>query len=91
MDAIRKARSYPTLETSIPLFMGTGGRDVDSPAASQVELSAALCHAGSRVAWHLYPDLDHSATVNGSLPDSTPFVERAFSGEPMKGNCHVKK
>jgi hypothetical protein len=25
--------------------------------------------------------------VNGSLPDSTPFVKRAFAGETIEGNC----
>ena len=35
----------------------------------------------------VYPDLDHSATVNGSLADSTPFVKKAFAGEAIAGNC----
>jgi hypothetical protein len=35
----------------------------------------------------LLSDFDHSATVNGSLPDSTPFVKRAFAGETIEGNC----
>ncbi len=25
--------------------------------------------------------------VNGSLPDSTAFIKRAFAGETIEGNC----
>ncbi|MBF3727556.1 alpha/beta hydrolase, partial [Burkholderia pseudomallei] len=45
------------------------------------------CEAGDRIEWHVYPALDHSETVNGSLSDSTPFVAKAFAGEHIDGNC----
>src|SRR5208283_748936 len=79
--------AYPTLKTTIPIFMGTGGKDLDVPPPGQERLVKDACTAGTRIEWHVYPDFDHSATVNGSLPDSTPFVKRAFAGETIEGNC----
>lgn len=77
----------PTLHTDIPIFWGTGGKDTDVfPEAQQSGVTTA-CAAGSRVEWHVYPGFDHSATVNGSLPDSTAFIKRAFAGEKIEGNC----
>lgn len=77
----------PTLHTEIPIFWGTGGKDTDVfPEAQQSGVTTA-CAAGSRVEWHVYPGFDHSATVNGSLPDSTAFIKRAFAGEQIEGNC----
>jgi acetyl esterase/lipase len=79
--------AYPTLKTSIPIFMGTGGKDLDVPPPGQERLARDACTAGTRIEWRFYPDFDHSATVNGSLSDSTPFVKRAFSDETIEGNC----
>ena len=79
--------AYPTLKTAIPIFMGTGGKDLDVPPPGQERLARDACAAGTRIEWRFYPDFDHSATVNGSLPDSTPFVNRAFAGETIEGNC----
>ena len=47
----------------------------------------SLREPGSVIQHKVYPDLDHSATVNGSLADSTPFVKKAFAGEAIAGNC----
>jgi hypothetical protein len=79
--------AYPTLKTAISIFMGTGGKDLDVPPPGQERLVKDSCAAGTRIEWRFYPDFDHSATVNGSLPDSTPFVKRAFAGEMIEGNC----
>jgi acetyl esterase/lipase len=79
--------AYPTLKTAIPIFMGTGGKDLDVPPPGQEGLVKDACAAGTHIEWRFYPDFDHSATVNGSLPDSTPFVKRAFAGETIEGNC----
>lgn len=79
--------SYPTVEIDHPVFMGTGGKDRDVPPPMQEALVRDACAAGSRIEWRLYPELDHSGAVNGSRPDSTPFVRRAFAGEPIAGNC----
>ncbi|MGH8782918.1 alpha/beta hydrolase [Paraburkholderia sp.] len=79
--------AYPTLKSDIPVFVGTGGKDLDVFVPGQVALVNHACEAGDRIEWHLYPALDHSGTVNGSLPDSTQFVARAFAGERIGGNC----
>lgn len=79
--------SYPTVKIDHPVFMGTGGRDRDVPPPMQQALVRDACAAGSRIEWRLYPELDHSGAVNGSRADSTPFVRRAFAGEPIAGNC----
>ncbi|NVZ99503.1 alpha/beta fold hydrolase [Pseudomonas gingeri] len=88
--AITQAAAYPTLKSDIPIFIGTGGKDRDVFVPDQKALVRDTCKAGNRIEWHLYPQLDHSATVNGSLPDSTRFVARAFAGEWIAGNCATK-
>lgn len=84
---ISEEAAYPTLKSGIPIFVGTGGKDRDVFVPGQVALVKHACEAGDRIEWHLYPALDHSATVNGSLPDSTQFVARVFAGERIGGNC----
>ncbi len=79
--------AYDTLKVKGPVFMGTGGKDHDVPPPGQDRLFADACKAGSIIERHVYPQLDHSGTVNGSLNDSTPFVKKAFAGEPIAGNC----
>jgi len=78
---------YSTLKPAAPVFMGTGGVDKDVPPPMQKALIGAACAAGARIEAHLYPAFDHSGAVNGSLGDSTPFVKKAFAGEPIAGNC----
>lgn len=79
--------SYSTLKVKGPVFLGTGGKDKDVPAPGQERLFKDACAAGAVIEHKVYPDLDHSGTVNGSLADSTPFVKKAFAGEPLTGNC----
>jgi len=81
------AMGYPTLKPSAPIFMGTGGKDRDVVPPMQESLVRDACKAGAIIEWHLYPDLDHSGTVNGSRQDSAPFVKKAFAGEKIAGNC----
>lgn len=80
---------YPTLKPKGPIFMGTGGKDRDVVPGMQESLVKDACKAGATIEWHLYPELDHSGTVNGSRGDSTPFVKKAFAGEKIAGNCKV--
>jgi len=82
--------SYDTLKVKGPVFMGTGGQDRDVPPEGQQRLVNDACAAGSVIQHHIYPDLDHSGAVNGSLADSTPFVAKAFAGEAITGNCPTK-
>ncbi|QIS09542.1 lipase [Nocardia arthritidis] len=62
-----------------PLFIGQGTNDTDVLAPLTTKLVADLTANGVRPEVHFYPGLDHSATVAGSLPDSVPFVARAFA------------
>lgn len=78
---------YATLKPAAPVFMGTGGKDIDVPPPMQRALIGAACQAGARIEAHYYPELDHSGTVNGSLADSTPFVKKAFEGADIAGDC----
>jgi pimeloyl-ACP methyl ester carboxylesterase len=87
LDKVYRESAYPTLKTDIPVFVGTGGRDQDVFLPGQKALVRDACKVGDRIEWHFYPELDHSATVNGSLVDSTPFVRKAFAGEVIGGNC----
>jgi len=80
-------RFFTSLKVAKPLFIGTGGKDLDSPTERQLSLFQDSCAAGSTIEQHLYPNLDHSATVNASLADSTPFVRKAFTGDPIPGTC----
>lgn len=79
--------AFDTLLLPTPVFMGIGGVDEAVPAEGQLRLRQAACIAGSRIEAHLYPSLDHSGAVNGSLAESTPFVARAFAGQANAGNC----
>ncbi len=79
--------SFPTLKLKGAVFMGTGGKDEAAVPETQQRLRNDACAAGSVIEHHLYPDLDHPGTVNGSLADSTPFVKKAFAGSKIAGNC----
>ncbi|HVY88143.1 MAG TPA: lipase family protein [Hyphomonadaceae bacterium] len=79
--------AYSTLKVKGPVFMGTGGKDHDVPPPGQQRLFDDACAAGTVIERHVYADLDHSGTVNGSLKDSTPFVKKAFAGEAIAGTC----
>jgi pimeloyl-ACP methyl ester carboxylesterase len=83
--------AYSSLMPKGPVFMGTGGKDHDVPPPGQQRLFEDACKAGAVIERHVYADLDHSGTVNGSLKDSTPFVKKAFAGEAIAGNCPKAK
>lgn len=78
---------YPTLKLPVPTFIGTGGKDRDTPPRMQAALVKGACKAGSNIVSKLYPDLDHRGVVPGSTNDSLPFVRSVFAGEELKGNC----
>ncbi|WP_199800143.1 alpha/beta fold hydrolase [Qipengyuania aquimaris] len=89
-EGLRKAfaaMGYPDLKLSIPVFFGTGGKDKDTPPRMQAGLVMALCRAGTSVQSELYPELDHRGVVLPSTADSVPFIEAAFAGEVIVGNC----
>lgn len=78
---------YPTLDLGVPLFVGTGGQDRDTPPRMQAALVRRACAAGTPVTATLYPDLDHRGVVPGSTGDTLGWVRRAFAGETLPGNC----
>ena len=78
---------YSTFKLAQPLFVGTGDKDRDVPPARQLAVVRDACAAGTLVEAHLYAGLDHSATVNGSLKDSLPFVRKVLAGEPISPIC----
>jgi pimeloyl-ACP methyl ester carboxylesterase len=84
---ILPAMEYPTLKLKQPLFIGTGQEDKDVRPASQLHLAKDACAAGTTVEAHLYAGLNHSATVNGSLKDSLPFVRKVLAGETVTPVC----
>jgi len=78
---------YPTLNLPVPTFIGTGGKDRDTPLRMQAALVKGACKAGSNIISKLYPDLDHRGVVPGSTGDTLPFVQSVFAGKSLKGNC----
>jgi pimeloyl-ACP methyl ester carboxylesterase len=87
ISSLYDVMGYRTLKIPRPVFIGTGAKDHDVPPGAQLALVKDACAAGSVIESHLYPDFDHGGTVNGSVPDSTPFVKRAFAGEKIAGTC----
>lgn len=78
---------FPTLDISVPVFVGTGSLDRDTPPRMQAGFVKAACAAGSKIEAHLYEDFDHLTALNHALSDSADFVASAFSGETLAGNC----
>lgn len=77
----------PSAKMPAPVFVGTGLADSEAGTAGQYNGVAALCKAGSVVQWHKYPGLTHGGAVNGSLPDSEPFVRAVMNGRKINSNC----
>ena len=78
---------YSTLKFKTPVFTGTGGKDVDVPTAGQLALITDTCKAGSVLESHFYPDQDHNGTLNTSLVDSIPFVQKLLAGKRITSTC----
>jgi Prolyl oligopeptidase family len=62
-----------------PIFLGVGLLDRDVPPELTLTFFDQLVANGQDVVLKVYPDEDHSGTVLASLPDSTPFLQRAFA------------
>ena len=71
--------SVPYTGYDRPIFLGQGLLDTDVPAPSALSLCAQLVANGQPVELHVYPNQNHSGTVLASMPDSTPFLARAFA------------
>jgi len=79
--------TLPNGRITMPVFVGTGLADAAAGTGGQYDAVKAMCAAGSHVSWHTYPGLSHNGTVNGSLPDSGPFVADVLSGHMPATNC----
>jgi dipeptidyl aminopeptidase/acylaminoacyl peptidase len=63
-----------------PIFLGVGLLDRDVPPESTLTFYDQLVANNQDVTLRIYPEDDHSGTVLASLPDSTPFLQKAFTG-----------
>ena len=79
--------AYPTLKFTVPVFVGTGDKDDETPPQQQLLVVQKACAAGTVVELHVYRDQSHSGTVNLSLTDSLPFVAKVFAGERINSTC----
>ena len=67
--------AYPTLNIMHPVFIGIGDNDINVPVLMQRYFAEDVDISGTISEVHIYPGLDHSATLNYSLRDSVPFVQ----------------
>jgi len=86
IEAFRKMQ-FPTLDLPVPIFVGTGAVDRDTPQRMQAGFVKSACAAGSMVEAHLYEEHNHLTTLNHSMADSTQFVAAVFAGTEISGNC----
>lgn len=78
---------FPTLKLSVPVFVGVGGDDRDTPPRMQAGFVKASCGAGSTVEAHLFDGYDHLTVLNHSQSVSQSFAAKAFQDEEISGNC----
>ena len=78
---------YPKLDIPVPVYIGTGVDDRDTPPRMQANLIKQACKAGAVIQSNFYPGKDHLTVLNHSTVDSLPFVKAAFAGETITGNC----
>lgn len=78
---------YPRLDVSVPVYVGSGVTDRDTPLRMQANLIKQACAAGATIQSNIYPGKDHLTVLNHSTVDSIPFVKAAFAGDPLTGNC----
>lgn len=79
--------NYPSLAINVPVFLGTGQLDRDTPYRMQAKLVQDLCARNTQVQWRVFSDLDHRGVVLPSLADSLPFVRRVFAGNTVTSSC----
>ncbi|KWX68440.1 S9 family peptidase [Mycobacterium sp. NAZ190054] len=77
-EAIDAFMGIPVSGYDRPVFLGVGMQDRDVPPNLTLRFAERLQGNGEDVTLKVYPDADHSGTVLESIPDSTPFLARAF-------------
>ena len=89
-DALKAAfgqMGYPRFDLTVPTYIGSGVNDRDTPLRMQAGLVKKACASGSVIESRIYPGQDHLTVLNHSTVDSIPFVQKAFAGEAITGNC----
>jgi len=79
--------AYSTLKVKGPVFMGTGGKDKDVPPPGTGASVRRCVQGGQR---DRTQGLRRSRSLRRGqrlLANSAPFVEKAFAGEAITGNC----
>ncbi|BBY56898.1 lipase [Mycolicibacterium sarraceniae] len=79
-QALHDFMGTPSTGFDRPIFLGVGLLDRDVPPASTLSFYDQLVANNENVTLRVYPEEDHSGTVLASLPDSTPFLRKAFAG-----------
>ena len=79
--------AYPSLELSVPAFVGMGEIDTITPLAMQKLFVQAACEAGSNIEAREYAGAGHNGGLLQSIPDAEAFIERAFRGQTQEGSC----
>lgn len=80
---------YPRYDVPMPVYIGSGVDDRDTPLKMQAALVKKVCADGTVIQSHIYAGHDHLSVLNHSTIDSIPFVKKAFSGEAIAGNCQA--
>ncbi|MEL6828267.1 MAG: lipase family protein [Pseudomonadota bacterium] len=81
------AMEYPSLELSVPAFVGMGEVDTITPLTMQKLFVQAACEAGSNIEAREYAGAGHNGGLLQSMPDVEVFIEMAFQGETPEGSC----
>ena len=82
-----KLMQYPKLKLNVPIFIGSGALDKDTPLRMQMALVRRLCAAGSTVESKIYKDEEHLSALTRSLPDAISFVTSLRGGQGATDNC----
>lgn len=78
---------YPTFNINVPIYLGAGSTDRDTPPRMQASFAKKACAAGSVMEVYLYEGFDHLAVLNHSTVDSIGFVKNLLANKKPQGNC----
>ena len=81
---------YPRLDLTVPVFIGSGALDRDTPLRMQTGLIKRACSAGAVIQAQVYESEDHVSVLAPSMAHSVPFVAAAFEGKMIAGNCSTQ-
>ena len=69
------------------MFVAQGGADtLVIPGATQGYV-AAVCQAGARMTFRLYPTDTHGTIANTAMPDVLAFLAAGLAGTPPASTC----